>query len=486
MITKNTPSIDSNELILKTMKRSSVLLLIAFCINAAINAQTSLPAFFSDNMVLQQDEEVAIWGFDKPGTTITIESTWGTKTEGEANGTGKWKLAIKTPAADGKSHKLTISGSETIEINNLLLGEVWFCSGQSNMVMPVRGNYSQPIIGSNEAILNSANNNIRLFKASQSFSETPMEDVEGSWKVAGPPSVAEFSATAYFFAIKLESVLQVPVGMIVSAWGGTAVESWMDEESLSQFDDFSFHQLPETTLDHKWPSRLYNAMINPYVGLSIKGALWYQGEANRRNAEEYNELFPAMISSWRKNWGIGDFPFYYVQIAPKSFNPVNPAFLREAQLRTMEKLDHVGMVSTLDIGECDQIHPAEKQKVGERLAYWAFARNYGYPEVACSGPVFKGMEILEGGEVNLFFDHCPNGITSFGRELSGFTIAGKDRVFHPADAKIIPKTATVTVWCKDIDDPVAVRYAFTDCPTASLFGVGGLPASSFRTDDWDE
>jgi sialate O-acetylesterase len=324
-----------------------------------------------------------------------------------------------------------------------------------------------------------------LFTVKRAASLDPLDHVEGQWAEATPLTVKDFSATAYFFGKKLNGLLNVPIGLIHSSWGGSSVEAWMDKESLSPYSTIEMpKQLPEER-QNQTPTLLYNAMITPLVGYGIKGAIWYQGESNRNRAKEYAQLFPTMIKTWRKKWQQGAFPFYFVQIAPYGYGDGNAGFVREAQLHSMKTVDNTGMAVTMDIGDCDYIHPREKKLVGDRLALWALAKDYGMEGIAYSGPVFKEIKEIKEGKVKLLFDYYENGLSSFGGPLSGFEIAGADKVFHPAEAKI-NGDKSLSVWSENVATPVAVRYAFKNCEAGSLFNTGGLPASSFRTDDWEE
>lgn len=465
------------------MKLSKFLLLLALCGHAY--AETRLPAVFGDGMVLQRDSAVRVWGWDEPGRRVSVRTGWGERASTRADDEGRWRVTLDTPAAGGP-YMLSVKGSSRVERRDVLVGEVWFASGQSNMDMRMRGNINQPIIGSNEAILHADNPRIRLFTVARQSGETPRDDVEGQWQAATPASVKNFSAVGWFFAEKIERLVDVPVGVIASAWGGSNVESWIDAGTLQSYGHVAFREATAGEPPRRTPSALFNGMLHPFLGYGIRGVIWYQGESNRARPGEYLELFPAMVEAWRRQWGIGDFPFYYAQIAPKDWDGGNSAFLRQAQLQSMTARPNMGMAVTLDIGECNQIHPAEKRTVGDRLAYWALARDYGFEPIAYSGPVYRDMEKAGNGKLVLRFDSAPRGLTSFGQELDGFEIAGEDRVFHPAQAAIAAREATVTVWNEAVPDPVAVRYAFEDCPPATLYGAEGLPASSFRTDDWPE
>jgi len=434
-------------------------------------------------MVMQQNEEVTVWGMDDPGTSITITASWGEQAEAEAGKDGKWKTRISTPAAGG-GHTINIAGSDEIILKNVMSGEVWLCSGQSNMEMPVRGLPNQFITGSNEAILNSKNQELRVFQIEKQASIEPVADVEGSWLSAGISTTPEFSATAYFFGQAIQEILDVPVGLIVTSWGGSKAEAWMDEESLLAFKEIKIPaEVPETRPNHT-ATLLYNSMLYPFIDYNLSGVIWYQGESNRFEAEQYKTLFPVLINSWRAHWNQGSYPFYFVQIAPFGYGEGdNAALLREAQLHTMQKVENTGMVVTADIGDCDCIHPAEKRMVGRRLAYWALAQTYGIEGIAYCGPVYKSMEKTDDGRIKISFDHAGDGLSSMQKELTGFEISGEDRVFVEASA-LINRDRTLSVWSEDVPDPVAVRYAFGNCIEGTLYNIAGLPASPFRTDNW--
>ncbi|MFY0652081.1 MAG: sialate O-acetylesterase [Cyclobacteriaceae bacterium] len=459
------------------------LLIVLILFPILVHGQTKLPSFFASNMVLQQNEQVAIWGMDNSKTSILVEGNWGESATATSDKEGNWKVKLKTPSAGGP-FELQIVGSDTVVLENVLIGEVWLCSGQSNMEMPMKGFNNQPINGSNEAILNSENDQIRYFGAKRASSLSPETDIEGSWSLTDPSTTGEFSATAYFFARKLNEIMEVPVGIMVTSWGGSSVEAWMDEETLKKYNDIEIpNALPEKS-HQRTPTLLYNAMISPFIGFTIKGTIWYQGESNRNNPEAYKKLFPDMISLWRLKWGQGDFPFYFVQIAPYGYDGSNSAFLREAQLHAMNTVPNTGMAVTMDIGDCGYIHPREKRLVGERLVYWALAKAYDINGLAYSGPLYKSMEVND-GKVLLTFDYVKNGLSSFGMEITGFQIAGEDKMFYPAMA-IINRNKSLTVWSSEVENPVAVRYAFDNCTPGSLYNIEALPASSFRTDDWEE
>jgi sialate O-acetylesterase len=328
-----------------------------------------------------------------------------------------------------------------------------------------------------------------MFTVERNATLEPLSDVTGAWQVASPATVPDFSATAYFFGKKIQDLLGVPVGIIHSSWGGSKAEAWMDANTLASFPTLEIPtEINESRRPNHTPTLLYNAMLHPFIGYTLKGMIWYQGESNREEPEQYKTLFPGLISSWREQWQQGSFPFYFVQIAPYGYEGndiAGSAFLREAQLYAMLHTENTGMAVTMDIGDCGCIHPADKQKAGERLAYWALAKDYGIEGVAYSGPVYREMEILEEGKVKIIFDEVGMGLSFYGNPATGFEIAGMDRNFVPAKA-MINRDMTLTVWSEAVPEPVAVRYAFKNCIHGTLYNVSGLPASSFRTDDWEQ
>lgn len=470
------------------MKRISFffsMFIAALLISASLKAEVKLPAIFGDHMVLQQQTDAAIWGKASPSKNVSVKTSWDGKSyTTRADNGGNWKLRVKTPKAGGP-YSITISDGKELKLTDVLIGEVWVCSGQSNMEMPVKGFRNQPVIGSTEAIANSANESIRLFAVTRKTSMEPLDDFGGQWTECIPENVANFSATAYYFGRMLQQALGVPVGLINSSWGGTRIEPWMSEGGIKKFDFVPAPDKNQTgTLSPQIPTVLYNAMIKPMVGYALRGGIWYQGESNRNEYKEYQKLMPGLIQNWRDEWGIGDFPFYYMQIAPFVYGGgANSAFLREAQLKASTVLENTGMACLMDVGEATCIHPANKQIGSERLAYLALAKTYGRKGFEYSGPVLKEMTV-EGIMVKLTFDHAGNGLTTFGKELNNFKIAGENKRFYPAKATL---TGTgISLVSPQVDKPVAVRYAFDDFVTGELFNTEGFPASSFRTDDWDQ
>lgn len=447
-----------------------------------ITGQILIPPIFSSGMVLQRDTIVRIWGIDNPDEKISVKGSWGEQAECTSEKNGLWNVEIHTHKAGGP-YEIVVEGSEKKILKDVMIGEVWFCSGQSNMEMPVNGFVNQPVINSNETILKSANNNLRLFKVEKEGRLSASSEITGNWETASPATTGNFSATAYYFGKTVQETLGVPVGLIVSAWGASDIKSWMSKNALMQFKDVEIPDAQPEKQIQKAPCLLYNGMVSPYKDFAIKGVIWYQGEANRLNPVEYKLLFPAMITDWRDTWKNADLPFYFVQIAPFNYREVNSAYLREAQMETMLKIRHAGMAVTLDVGESECIHPSAKEDVGFRLALWALADSYGIKGIEKSGPIFKKLIKEDNNKLKLYFQFASGGLTSFENGLKGFFVAGNDSIYYPAEAKI-NKDKTLSVWSEKVENPVSVRYSFDNLPEATLYNTAGLPASSFRTDDY--
>ena len=360
------------------------------------------------------------------------------------------------------------------------------------MEMPVQGFDRQPVNNIQDILIKAKKEvPIRFCNIPRITAKTPQSDCETRWEEHTPEGVARASATAYFFAKYLNEVLDVPIGLIISNWGGSKVEPWMSIEALTPFkDEVDISHLtndkpvgPKQVL----PGVLYNAMISPVINYTIKGMIWYQGESNRGQEELYGRLMPAFVKDLRQKWGLGDFPFYYVQIAPFQYDGVDKtssAKLREVQLRNMNEIPNSGMAVTLDIGEKTKIHPAEKEKVGNRLAYWALAKTYNKNNFGYSGPIYKSIEI-KGNKIYVNFSNAPKGVAPLETELPDFEIAGEDKIFYPAKAVIEAKSGRLGVSSPQVHNPVAVRYAYKNFVVGSLFDVYGLPASSFRSENWE-
>ena len=469
------------------MNKENLLKMILWCnfflFPLILHAEIKLPSIFGNHMVLQQETNVAIWGQALPGRTVSVVSSWDhehykTKSDNQ----GHWRLKIKTPKAGGP-YVITLSDDSTLELKDILIGEVWLCSGQSNMEMPMKGFHNQPIAGSNEAIVTSNNKSIRLITVEQNKSQIPLDNFTGNWEECLPENVANFSATAYFFGKMLQQALGVPVGLICSSWGGTRIEPWFSEDGLKKFSWVNLQEKKEESFSKQTPTVLFNAMINPLVSYGIRGVIWYQGETNRKKPFEYQKLMPGLVENWRNEWNIGEFPFYYMQIAPYDYKEqgVNSAFLREAQLKASTVIPNSGMGCIMDCGEKDCIHPSNKKVAGNRLAYLALAKTYEKQGFGYSGPVLDQMTI-NGNHVNLTFLHAKHGLTCSGKKLNDFKVSGEDKRFYTANA-VITKTG-VTLFSPHVAEPVAVHYAFDDFVVGDLFNTEGLPASSFRTDEW--
>lgn len=646
--------------------RSIVVLFLICTISGSLFAQLKLPALIANHMVLQQESNAPLWGWDTPGKTISITPSWIQDSySGKADHTGKWMISVQTPAAGGP-YSLKISGSETITISDVLIGEVWLCSGQSNMEMPLKGWANQPITGSERYIAEANYPNMRLFTVQRKVAYQPEVDCIGEWAATTPETAADFSAAGYFFGLHLFKQLNIPIGLIHSSWGGTPAESWTSKEyiekipyfskggdfdaveyrdkkvksfegkqkawlkelgfqaeegipgwALADFnaDDWDDIQVPgnwedteaghfegvmdlriEVNLPGSWrkkatildlgpidemdlayvngvlvgkhlnvydwptfrsyeipagilkkgknviavkvantsglggingvadkmrvypkgknssgeslagvwkyrkastfgelsampncvncsepqiPTTLYNGMIAPLLPFRIKGAIWYQGESNRYDGKLYGKIFPNMITNWREDWAQGDFPFYFVQIAPYSYrDDFSTGLLREAQTNSMS-LPHTGMVVTMDIGSLSTIHPPDKKTVGIRLATWALVKDYGFENVQYSGPVYKAWK-KEDDKIRVFFNMTCGGLRAEGGPLRHFMIAGADMKFVPAIAEIDKNT--VVVYSPDVPNPVAVRFGWDHTDQTNLFNMAGLPAGPFRTD----
>ena len=497
-----------------------------FAATAAV-AEVRLPALFSDNMVLQREAKVPIWGAAEPGEQVTV-TLGNQRVTGVADSQGRWKVEIG-PLTAGGPFEITVSGRNTITIHNVVVGEVWIGSGQSNMTMAV-GNSPRAwggVLNGEQEIAAANFPMIRQFNVKRAVAGQPQDDTQGQWLAASPETAGEFTAVGFFFARELHKALGVAIGLIHSSWGGTPAEAWTRTAALAAEPELAsivkdwkqklahypkslekfrqeldeWHQaslkadaegksappppqFPADPRSNPWRAAgLFNGMIAPLAPYAIRGAIWYQGESNDNRAYQYRKLFPVMIQDWRRVCGQGDFPFLFVQLAgfmQKSAPKTSWAELREAQLMTLS-LPKTGMAVAADIGHPYDIHPRNKQEVGRRLALVAEAIAYG-KDVTYSGPIYESKSV-EGDKIRLRFKHAAGGLVARGSSpLKGFEIAGEDRQFVPAEARI--EGSTVMVRSDKIPAPVAVRYAWADYPDCSLYNRAGLPASPFRTDDW--
>jgi len=491
-----------------------------------VAAEVKLPALFSPHMVVQREMPVPVWGWADPGEQVTVTLA-GQSEKTQADAQGRWRVRLPAMRAGGP-HVLKVQGRNTVEVPDVLVGEVWLCSGQSNMAMTVGASMNK------EAEIAAANfPEIRMFTVARRPAGEPQRDCEGTWAVCSPQTVAGFSATAYFFGRRLHQELKVPVGLVHSSWGGTPIQAWTSrkaqqavpelvplveayEKAVATYDPAAAQEryqkqlaawkaaaakakaqgakftqrrpqppLPPQQSPHS-PGVLYDGMIAPLVPYALRGAIWYQGESNAGNAKLYGLQLRTMIAEWRAAWGQGDFPFLFVQLPNFMAPQQQPSetggwpLIREQMLKTLE-VPNTGMAVTIDIGEANDIHPKNKQDVGSRLAQWALAKTYGKP-IAASGPLYKAMR-RQGNRIVLEFEYA-EGLSARGRELKGFAIAGADRRFVWADARI--EGHTVVVSSPQVAEPVAVRYAWANNPQCTLINGAGLPASPFRTDDWPD
>ncbi|HEY3416702.1 MAG TPA: sialate O-acetylesterase [Armatimonadota bacterium] len=491
------------------------------CLFAALPAMAdvSLPALFSDNMVLQRGIPDPVWGKADPGEQVSV-SFCGQQVMTTTNIEGRWKVTL-APQQAGGPFDLTVTGKNVIALKNVMVGEVWFCSGQSNMAITITSvqNASQEIAAANYP-------DIRYFSVGNAVAYEPKPDCIGTWSVTSPQVVSRYSAVAYFYGRELSKTLKVPIGLIQSSWSGTPVQSWIDRQSflenptlkpsivnmdqsmqgyckatetamrewLTAVDrakaaDKPFPEPPTVPNDprsaYAMATGLYNGMVAPLIPYGIAGAIWYQGESNAGQAALYRTLFPALITGWRRAWGQGDFPFYYVQVANYAAQQTIPgevsawAELREAQMQALA-LPNTGMATTIDIGDGDSIHPRNKQDVGKRLALWAEAKTYGMQDVVYSGPLFDGISV-EGNKIRLRFKYTDGGLlTKDGGPVKGFAIAGVNSKFVWADAVIDGDSILVSSTLVPV--PAIVRYAWGNNPVCNLYNKAGLPAVPFRAD----
>jgi sialate O-acetylesterase len=510
----------------QTLLALCVVVLVLLGVGTAA-ADVKLPALIGDNMVLQQGRQAAIWGTADAGEQVTV-TLGNQKQSATADANGQWKVQLG-PLTKGGPFEMTIAAKNTVTIHNVLVGEVWVCSGQSNMEMPVGLNsqgWSAGVLNFEEEIARANYPMLRLFMVKKVVAGKPQTDVQGQWVAASPATVGNFSAAGYFFGRDLFKAINSPVGMIESSWGGTEAEAWTDDATLEADPELkvvadSWRQriaefphvleqyqqklgdweklaeqaeangqlavpMPDAPKDprsHPWrDSGLWNAMMAPLTPYAIEGAIWYQGESNAEFAYQYRKVFSTMIQQWRNSWGEGDFPFLFVQLAnfvPGGQSADSWAVLRESQEKTLA-LPKTGMAVAVDIGESHNIHPRNKQEVGRRLALAAEGIAYGR-KVEYMGPSFKSFHV-DGGTLRVRFTHVDAGLVVRGPHLVGFEIAGQDQQFFPAEAKV--EGTEVVLTSSRVPNPVAARYAWANDPKCNLYNSVGLPAPPFRTDDW--
>ncbi|HEY3411996.1 MAG TPA: sialate O-acetylesterase [Armatimonadota bacterium] len=485
-------------------KMSLIALLLA-ALTPHAGAQESSPAnlpfvspMFSSHMVLQRDMKVPVWGWTTPGARVNVIMN-GSVSQAKAGADGKWEARIG-PLKAGGPYSLFVTGPRSVSFEDVLVGDVWLCSGQSNMEMGIG------LVNDAQKEIAAANYpKIRLFNVAKTFNTVPQSTLKGEWLLCTPDNIKRgpwegFSAAAYFFGRELNKQLNVPIGLIQSAWGGTNAESWTGAEGLAAMPDFAadlklradYNAAPAGATppgpikdNVNFPTVLYNGMISPVIPFAIKGAIWYQGEGNAGRAYQYRTLLPTMIGDWRHRWNEGRFPFLIVQLAgfmQRKAEPADDAWaeLREAQYLTAATGKNIGIATAVDIGDAGDIHPKNKQEVGRRLALVALARFCG-KKVAYSGPEYRSMKI-EKGAIRLTFDHVGGGLVARDGKTGGFAVAGEDRKFVWADVKV--EGDTLVVSAAGVPNPVAVRYAWDANPETSIFNGDGLPLFPFRTDNW--
>ena len=470
---------------------------------SAAEAKIRLPEILSDHMVLQQNSQVHLWGEAAANSKVTVRTSWSkVKYMTFADKDGRWMLSIDTPAGGYDARTVTVSDREsTVTLSDILIGEVWLCGGQSNMEMPLEGFYACPIEGAAQEIATSGSyrDRIRRVKVPKTGSEEVQEYVKGSWEQASPATTSLWTAVGWFYAKALNATLDVPVGILECCWGGSAVESWLPKEIVYTYPESTVptgHYMPPRREDgsYSWNTSIimYNAMLHPVSRYTLKGFLWYQGETNAGLYQYYADRLTTMASVWRELWGQGDLPFYIVELAQYSYwyhgdGTTAGARLREAQHKAAEMIPNSGIITINDLAlshEYDQIHPQKKREVGERLAYMALNRTYGYKEIPCDPPVYKEIRI-DGDKVNVYFDNAKMGLSPW-HDISGFEIAGEDRVFYPAKAELSRwDLSIITLTCEQVSKPAAVRYCFRDFIHGNLTGNNGVPVPQFRSDGWE-
>ncbi len=498
----------------------SILSALIALISTVAVAEVTLPNIFTDHMVLQRNQENPIWGTANANEKITI-SIASEKVSTRSDKDGKWRAKLPSLPAGGP-HTIKIRGSNRLQIEDVLVGEVWFCSGQSNMQLSVKDSY-----GAEVEIASANHPEIRLLSVQLHGTDVPQDDIEGTWQICSPETVPHFSAVGYYYGQILNAALNVPIGLIDNSWGGSSAEAWVPRETLEADDRYAemleiwddrvanFDEAAHEDYKRRYkewgasgakdppmdwgktqhpvtgqlrPSNIYNGMVHPLAGYGIKGVIWYQGESNASRAEQYLHLFPLMVNAWRNTWQQGDFPFYWVQLADFGSEVDNPgdnswAELRDTQTRSMDILSNSGQAVIIDIGEGRDIHPRDKRTVASRLARWPLARDYGY-DIAYQSPRYKSMEVAE-NKIRITFDHVSEGgLWGFDtHKIIGFSIAGADKEFVWAEARIIDQN-TVEVWNEGVIEPVAVRYGWAQNPRVNLYDRNGLPVTPFCTDDW--
>ncbi|HVZ55976.1 MAG TPA: sialate O-acetylesterase [Chitinophagaceae bacterium] len=445
----------------------------------AANSQLRLPSVLASGMVLQQQDSVPLWGWADPAQKVFVTTSWDNRTDSTVTGHGaKWMLKVKTPAAGGP-YQVTIRAGQTRVLDNVMIGEVWICSGQSNMEM----NEGWGLPDVRAELPTCSNARIRFFQVDKSTADFPQDDCSGRWLPCDSNSLKHFSAVGYFFGKKLNQELNVPVGLISSNWGGTPAEVWTRADRVT--GDPELKASADRQEDFAWwprePGATFNAMIFPLTRFPLAGAIWYQGEGNTVAPQTYAKLFSTMIDSWRRAWN-RNLPFYYVQIAPFTYGTTHVGDLVREQQAQVQRMDQTGMVVITDlVNDTTDIHPKDKHDVGYRLANYALAQTYHRSGTDYRSPSFQHMDLRQ-GKAYLSFSDAPGGLVIRGKAVRELYVAGQDQVFYPAEARL--EGEQLVVWSRQVREPVAVRFGFSNAAVGNLFSRGGLPLCPFRTDNW--
>ena len=482
------------------MKKNLMTLAVLGCISLGAQAKVKLPHILCDNMIIQQNSEAQLWGWDKPGTQVEITTSWSAETYSTKTGKdGKWITKVKTPTASYTPLSITFNDGEKVTLNNILAGDVWVCAGQSNMEMPVKGFGNCPVEGYNKAVLEANNyKGIHYVKIPSVMSSKPLDDANCEWKEVNAETVSEASATGYFFAQIINKTLNIPIGLVMANKGGSRVESWLDRDYLKKYtkeDLDSSHMVKNFKWDFHYPLLWGNGTFHPILNYSVKGIIFYQGCSNVGDPNgQYTKRLADLVAQWRRDFKQGELPFYFVQIAPYINGDVNGDAgpkLREQQFNAAKVIPNSGIVCTQDLVypyEVEQIHPCQKQQVGERLALQALNKTYGMKNLICESMTFKEMKIQD----DAILVHFDNEFGAYNRfeGIEGFEIAGEDKVFYKATAKHIwqegndPWNECIKVTCPEVKKPVALRYCFRNFQLGNMANAGGLPLFPFRTDNW--
>ncbi len=483
------------------MRKALLLLAVALTMATGTQAKVRLPHLIGDNMVLQQRTDARLWGWDKPGAKVTVSVSWTDKSYSTKTGSdGKWAVSIPTPEASYTPHTITFDDGERVTLKGVLIGEVWVCAGQSNMEMPVKGFGQCPVEGYNQEVVNARDfKGIHYVKIPSVMSMKPLEDANCEWREIGPTTVGDASATGYFFAQVVNKALDIPIGLVLANKGGTRVESWLTRDNLQRYTNEPLDTMAIVN-GHEWDYHRQlvwgNGTFNPILNYTVKGILYYQGCSNVGDpGNQYSERLQLLVKQWREQFGLGEIPFYFVEIAPYNYSTIdgdNGARLREQQFIASKNIPNSGLVCTNDLVypyESSQIHPTQKKAVGQRLAYLALNQTYGMTDIWCKSPSFKDMRI-DGSTIHIHLNDEYNGISRF-EDIQGFEVAGEDRVFHPAKAVHFWQpggeywSETIKIDCPEVEHPVALRYCFKNFQPGNLKNAAGLPLFPFRTDNWE-